>query len=71
MMDRQTLESSIAALYDHLDAQTVVVDSYRSLKEALQEQMARNDRLERELRSFQDFAPPLSEFILRQYERLQ
>ena len=62
VMDQQTLTSSIAALYDRLDAQTAVVNSYRSLEEALQEQIAYNDRLECELRYFQDLAPPLSEF---------
>ena len=36
MMDQQTCMSSIAALYDRLDAQTAVVGSYRSLEEALQ-----------------------------------
>ena len=48
-----------------------MVDSYCSLEGALQEQMARNDRFECELWYFQDLAPPLSEFILRRYERLQ
>ena len=71
MMDQQALVSSIAALYDHMDAQTAVVDMYRSFDEALPEQMARNVRLECKLQSLQDIAPPLSEFILRRYERLQ
>ena len=71
MLDRQTLKSSLAAIYDRLDAQNVVVDSFRSLEEALQEKEVRNDRLDCELRSFQELAPPLSEYVLHRYERLQ
>ena len=70
-LDQQTLVPSITALYNRLDAQSAVVDSYLSLEGALKEKMARNDRLECELQSFQDLAPPLSEFILRRYERRQ
>ena len=51
-MDQQTLISSVAALYDRLDAQSDVIDSYRFLEEAIQEQMARNVRLKCELQSF-------------------
>ena len=36
VMDQKTLGYSIAALYDRPDAQTAVVDAYRSLEEALQ-----------------------------------
>ena len=35
VMNQQTLVSSIAALYERLDAQTAVVDSLCSLEEAL------------------------------------
>ena len=52
VMDQQTLISSVAALYDRLDAQSDVIDSYRFLEEAIQEQMARNVRLKCELQSF-------------------
>ena len=66
-MDQQALVSSIAVLYDHMDAQTAVVDMYRSFDEALPEQMARNVRLECKLQSLQDIAPPLSEFNMNAY----
>ncbi|CAI5701002.1 unnamed protein product [Peronospora effusa] len=70
VMDRHILESSIAALYNRLDAQTAVVYSYRSLEDALREQEVRSNRLERALQSFQELATPLSKFVLDRYKRL-
>ena len=70
LVDRESLHSRIAALYDQLDLQEAVVRNYHSLKEAFQDQKLQIDRLQIEVRSYVEIAPRLAAYIQERYIRL-
>lgn len=70
LVDRETLNSEIAALYDQLDLQAVALSDYRSLEVVCHDQKLQIDRLEAELRSYVEIAPRLAEYVQRRYSRL-
>ena len=70
LVDRETLNSEIAALYDQLDLQAVALSDYRSLEVVCHDQKLKIDRLEAELRSYVEIAPRLAEYVQRRYSRL-
>ena len=63
LVDRATLNSTFAVLYDQLYLQATIVGDYHSLKEAYRDQKLRIDRLYVELLSYLEIAPRLATFV--------
>ena len=69
--DRQNAISLVSSLYDRLEAQDTIVESYHSMENALQEQEFRGNQLETELNSYHELVPRLCTFVLRRDEELR
>ena len=69
--NRQIAISWISSLYDHLEAQDTIVESYHSMENALQEQEFRGNQPETELNSYHELVPRLCTFVLRRDEALR
>ena len=67
LVDRETLSSTIAAIYDQLDLQEAVLRGYRSLKVTCQYQKSQIDRLQEELRLYVEIAPLLPAHVQGRY----
>ena len=70
-VDRATLDAAIDSLYLRLDLQQTVVDQYRSMEIALDQQTILNRRLNQDLQDLRTSASSFVQFAQSKYDRMR
>ena len=70
-VDRERLEDLISSLFHRLDSQQDLIDEYNLLHERFRKEVARGDRLEREISDMYNSASPFVTYVQRKYDDLR